>query len=105
MTDQQRMSVCSACGTPWVPPDWRCADHKPNEELNRTIEQIEELYADETNNATWQAANLERLVAAGAFNQVKLSDQAERILRWAAGWDEWTIQGPEELFIAARKTS
>ena len=24
-------NVCSACGTPWTAPDWRCEDHKAAE--------------------------------------------------------------------------
>jgi transposase len=43
-----------------------------------------------------------RLVTAGAFDPEKLSEQAQRILRWLTEWDDWTVDGVAEMLAATR---
>lgn len=47
---------------------------------------------------TWQREHLARMVAAGHVDVDKLSPVGGRVLRWLAGWDNFTIVGIEELF-------
>lgn len=46
----------------------------------------------------WQRSHLERMVAAGHVDVNKLSAVGGRVLRWLAGWDNFTVVGIEELF-------
>lgn len=46
----------------------------------------------------WQREHLERMVAAGHVDIDHLSPVGARVLKWLAGWDNFTVVGIEELF-------
>lgn len=46
-----------------------------------------------------------RIVAAGGIDPESLSLQGRRILNWLAEWDDWTVEGLEEILTATRAAS